>query len=194
MTKLTDENYIEKTLSGDSNAFAFLIEKYKDMVFTLAIKIVKNREEAEEVSQDAFLKAYKYLPKFKGDSKFSTWLYKIAYHTSLDAVKKNSKHRNDVAVDEITINYISSVETILDGIEREERAEIINNCLEQLPEDEKAILLFFYFKELSLKEIIEVTSMSEANVKVKLHRARKKLLSIVKNTVEPELISHYGRK
>ena len=194
MAKLTDENYIEKTLKGDSSAFAFLIDKYKDMVFTLAIKMVKSREEAEEVSQDAFLKAYKYLPKFKGDSKFSTWLYKIAYHTSLDAIKKNDKRRNNVTIDEITVNYISSVETILDGIEREERAIVINNCLEKLPEDEKAILLFFYFKELSLKEIVEITSMSEANVKVKLHRARKKLLSIVKNTVEPELISHYGRK
>ena len=78
MAKLTDENYIEKILHGDSNAFAFLIDKYKDMVFTLAIKMVKNREVAEEVAQDAFLKAYKYLPKFKGDAKFSTWLYKIA--------------------------------------------------------------------------------------------------------------------
>ena len=194
MAKLTDEDYIEKTLNGDSNAFAFLIERYKDMVFTLAVKMTKNREEAEEVSQDAFLKAFKYLPKFKGDSKFSTWLYKIAYHTSLDAIKKYSSHRNNITIDEITINYISSVETILDGIERKERAIVINNCLEKLPEDEKAILLFFYFKELSLKEIVEITSMSEANVKVKLHRARKKLLSIVKNTVEPELISHYGRK
>ena len=194
MTKLTDEKYIEKTLNGDSNAFAFLIDKYRDMVFTLAIKMVKSREEAEEISQDAFLKAYKYLPNFKGDSKFSTWLYKIAYHTSLDAIKKNEKHRSNVTIDEITVNYISSVETILDGIEREERATIINDCLMQLPEDEKSILLFFYFKELSLKEIIAITDLSEANVKVKLHRARKKLLSIVKNTVEPELISHYGRK
>ena len=134
------------------------------------------------------------MPKFKGDSKFSTWLYKIAYNTSLDAIKKNSNQYNNVAIDEITVNYISSIETILDGIEREERATIINDCLEQLAEDEKAILVFFYFKELSLKEIVEITSMSEANVKVKLHRARKKLLSIVKNTVELELISHYGRK
>jgi len=194
MANKTDENYIELTLKGDTNAFAFLVEKYKDMVFTLAVKMVKSREEAEEVSQDAFIKAYKYLPKFKGDSKFSTWLYKIAYNTSLDAIKKKSNSYNNVAIDDITVNYISSVETVLDGIEREERAAVINNCMQQLQEDERAILMFFYFKELSLKEIIEVTSMSEANVKVKLHRARKKLLSIVKNTVEPELISHYGRK
>lgn len=194
MTNKTDDYYIELTLKGNANAFSFLIEKYKDMVFTLAVKMVKTREEAEEVSQDAFIKAYKYLPKFKGDSKFSTWLYKIAYNTSLDAIKKKSNQQNNVAIDEITVNYISSVETILDGIEKKERATVINNCLQQLPEDERAILLFFYFKELSLKEIVEVTSMSEANVKVKLHRARKKLLSIVKKTVEPELINHYGRK
>jgi len=144
------------------------------MVFTLAIKMVKNREVAEEVSQDAFLKAYKFLPKFKGDAKFSTWLYKIAYNNCLDAIKKNSIQYKNVAIDEININYIFSVETVLDGIEREERAVIINDCLEQLPEDEKAILLFFYFKELSLKEIIEITSMTEANVKVKLHTGLEK--------------------
>jgi len=116
MTKLTEENYIENTLKGDSTAFAFLIDKYKDMVFTLALKMVKSREVAEEVSQDAFLKAYKYLSKFKGDSKFSTWLYKIAYNTCLDAIKKNSNQKNNIPIDEITINYISSVETVLDGI------------------------------------------------------------------------------
>ena len=129
------------------------------------------------------------MPKFKGDAKFSTWLYKIAYNTCLDAIKKNSIQNKNVTIDEITINYISSVETILDGIEREERAVIINNCLEQLPEDEKAILLFFYFKELSLKEIVEVTSMSEANVKVKLHRARKKLYGILRQIPKEELNS-----
>ena len=121
-------------------------------------------------------------------------MYKISYNTCLDSIKKNAYQRNQVVIDEITENQIVSLENILDGIEKEERAVVINNCLDQLAEDEKAVLVFFYFKELSLKEIVEVTSMSEANVKVKLHRARKKLLSIVKNTVEPELISHYGRK
>jgi len=193
MAKQTDDYYIEKTLNGDSNAFAFLIERYKDMVFTLAIKMTKSREDAEEVSQDSFIKAYTYLPKFKGDSKFSTWLYKISYNTCLDSIKKNAYQRNNVEIDEITENQIGSIETVLDGIEKEERAAVINNCLEHLQEDEKAILVFFYFKELSLKEIVEITSMRETNVKVKLHRARKKLLSVVKNKVEPEIISHYGR-
>ena len=164
------------------------------MVFTLAVKMTRSREDAEEISQDSFIKVYKYLSKFKGDSKFSTWLYKISYNTCLDYIKKNAYQRNNVVIDDVTENQLASVETILDGIEKEERATVINTCLEQLAKDEKAVLVFFYFKELSLKEIVTITSISETNVKVKLHRARKKLLSIVKNTVEPEIINHYGRR
>lgn len=194
MESKTDQDYISLTLKGDTNAFSFLVEKYKDYVFHLTLKLLKNKEEAEEVAQDVFLKAYRYLPKFKGESKFSTWLYKIAYNTSLDAIKKKSNAIRNVTIDELTVNQIGSVETALDGIEKEERAVVMSDCMQELEEEERGILFFFYFKELSLKEIVEVTSMSKANVKVKLHRARKKLLHIVKQRVEPELIRHYGRK
>ncbi|WP_275316357.1 RNA polymerase sigma factor [Tenacibaculum bernardetii] len=194
MTTKNDQTYIDKVLKGDANAFSTLVDRYKNMVFTLALKMVKNREEAEEISQDTFIKAYKNLNKFKGDSKFSTWLYKIGYRTSLDNLKKNKGKYNIDIIDEVTINKIESTEGILEGIERKERAEVINSCMLSLPEDERAILWMFYFDELSLKEIIEVTDFSEANVKVKLHRARKSLLNIVEKKVEPELINHYGRK
>ena len=194
MTTKNDQTYIDKVLKGDANAFSILIERYKNMVFTLALKMVKNREEAEEISQDTFIKAYKNLNKFKGESKFSTWLYKIGYRTCLDNLKKSKGKYNIDTIDEITINKIKSTDGILESIERKERAEIINICMLSLPEDERAILWMFYFDELSLKEIIEVTDFSEANVKVKLHRARKSLLKIVEKKVEPELINHYGRK
>ena len=194
MTIKDDQTYINSILKGDTNAFSILVERYKNMVFTLALKMVKSREEAEEISQDSFIKAYKNLNKFKGDSKFSTWLYKITYRTSLDSLKKNKDKYNIDTIDEVNINKIKSTEGILDGIERKERAEVINRCMQNLPEDERAVLWMFYFEELSLKEIIEVTDFSEANVKVKLHRARKRLLSIVEKRVEPELINHYGRR
>ena len=194
MTIKDDQTYINDILKGDTNAFSILVERYKNMVFTLALKMVKSREEAEEISQDSFIKAYKNLSKFKGDSKFSTWLYKITYRTSLDSLKKNKEKYNIDTIDEVTINKIKSTEGILEGIERKERAEVINKCMLSLPEDERAVLWMFYFEELSLKEIIDVTDFSEANVKVKLHRARKRLLSIVEKRVEPELINHYGRR
>ena len=194
MTQNNDQHYIEKVLSGDANSFAILVDRYKDMVFSLSLKVVKSREEAEEVSQDTFIKAYRSLHGFKGDSKFSTWLYKIAYHNCMDRVKKNTRNYNTDTIDEVVENKIRATEDVLETIERKERALIIKECLSELPEDERSILWFFYFEELSLKEITDVTDYSENNVKVKLHRARKKLLTIVQNKVEPEMISKYGRK
>ncbi|MFK8059265.1 MAG: RNA polymerase sigma factor [Polaribacter sp.] len=194
MTNKNDQLYIAKVINGDTNSFAYLVDNYKNMVYSLAYKMTKNREEAEEVSQDTFIKAYKNLSKFKGDSKFSTWLYRIAYHTSLDAIKKNKNNNQTIEINEITFNQIKSVENILEGIERKERAKIMNDCLLKLPEEERSIIWMFYFDELSLKEITAVTDLSEANIKVKLHRARKKLVTIVEENVEPEMIENYGRK
>ena len=189
-----DQHYIDKVLKGDTNSFANLVDKYKDLVYSLVIKMTKNREEAEEISQDTFIKAFQNLEKFKGESKFSTWLYKIAYRTCLDTLKKNKNHRSNYDINEITLNHIKSTDSILNELERKDRAIVMKECLDKLPSEERSILWMFYFDELSLKEIIEVTNLSEANLKVKLHRARKRLLSILKDTVEPELISHYGRK
>ena len=194
MTNKNDQLYITKVINGDTNAFVYLVDNYKDMVFSLAFKMTKNREEAEEVSQDTFIKAYKNLSKFKGDSKFSTWLYRIAYHTSLDNIKKNKNNNSTFEINEITFNQIKATENILEGIERKERAKIMDACLQKLADEERSIIWMFYYDELSLKEIIEVTDFSEANLKVKLHRARKKLLAIVEETVAPEMIENYGRK
>ena len=194
MTNKNDQLYIKKVLQGDANAFAFLVDEYKDLVFSLAFKMTKNREQAEEVSQDTFIKAYKKLDHFKGDSKFSTWLYRIAYHTSLDAIKKNKKEGYIFEINEINNHQIQDVETILQGIARKERAAMMNDCLMQLPTEERSVLWMFYYDELSLKEIIKVTNWSEANLKVRLHRARKKLLTIVEKNIAPELIENYGRK
>ena len=194
MTRNNDQLYIERVLKGDTNSFAVLVDSYKDMVFSLALKVMKNREEAEEVSQDTFIKAYRSLKNFKGDSKFSTWLYRIAYHNCMDRLKKVARKYNTDTIDEVVENKITATDDVMQTIERKERAEIIKECLNDLPEDERSILWFFYFEELSLKEITQVTEYSENNVKVKLHRARKKLLSIIENRVEPEMINQYGRK
>lgn len=194
MTNKNDQLYIAKVINGDTNAFAYLVDAYKNMVFSLAFKMTSNNEEAEEISQDTFIKAYNNLKKFKGDSKFSTWLYSIAYRTSLDSIKKNKNNNSTFEINEISFNQIKSVDNILEGIERKERAKIMNDCLLKLPEEERAIIWMFYYDELSLKEIIEITNLSKANVKVKLHRARKRLLTIVEENVAPEIISHYGRK
>jgi len=189
-----DDYYIVKTLAGDTQSFGILVERYQTMVYSLALKMLKHKEEAEEVAQDTFIKSYKSLSKFSGKSKFSTWLYRIGYNTCLDRIKGNVKYNNNVEIDTISSTELSSVESIFEGIERKERSEIIQDCMNQLPDDERVILHLFYFEELSLKEIKKVLSISESNIKVKLFRARKKLFTIFKNSVEHEIYSDYERQ
>lgn len=189
MTKQPDEYYINLVLTGDVNSYAVLVERYKQMVFTLAIRILKNREGAEEISQDVFVKAYQKLSSFRGDSKFSTWLYKIAYYTSLDEVKKSKRQIVSDDIDSVNeLNY-SVLENSLQYIEDKERKEIINEALYRLKEEERILLTLFYFEESSMKEISKIMDLTIDNVKVKLFRSRKKLAIVLKNVIEPNTIN-----
>ncbi len=194
MTTNNDQHYINQIINGDTNAFSVLVDRYKDLVFTLALRMLKNREEAEEVSQDTFIKTYKSLHKFKGDSKFSTWIYKVAYNTCLDRLKKNKKHFNDVAIDEFTEHQIKTMDNALDKMEQQEHNQAIKDCLTLLPNDDSFLLTLYYFEERSLEEISKIIGIKANNVKVKIFRSRKKLASILKQRLEPEIIEHYERE
>lgn len=191
MEKINDQHYINLILSGDTNAFAVLVDRYKQLVFTLAFKMVKNREEAEEIAQDTFIKVYKYLPKFKGESKFSTWIYKVTYNSCLDRLKAYKREQPIVAIDSYTENQIKSLDNTLDAIENKERQQMIQDCLNLLPSEDSFLLTLFYFEEQSLEEISKVMNISPNNAKVKLFRSRKKLASILKERLEPEIIEYY---
>jgi len=188
-----DQPLIDAILAGDTQSFSVLVERYKDLVFTLAIRMLKHREEAEEVSQDTFIKVFRSLNKFKGDSKFSTWIYKVAYNTCLDRLKKHKRAQHVVAIDEYTEHQVMTIDNALDAMEKEERRQAIQGCLQQLPSDDSALLTLYYFEELSLEEIAKIVGLTANNVKVKLFRSRKKLTSILRNRLEPEIIEHYER-
>ena len=192
MTTNNDQHYINKILEGDSKSFAILVDRYKDLVFTLALRMVKNREEAEEVSQDTFLKVFKSLNKFKGDSKFSTWIYRVGYNTCLDRIKKNKRAQRTVAIDEFTEHQIKTLDNALDNMEMEERKLAIQHCLQLLPSEDSYLMTLYYFEELSLEEISKIIDITVNNVKVKLFRSRKRLATILKQRIEPEIIESYG--
>lgn len=193
MTTIDDQHFINQTLAGHTQAFSVLVERYKDLVFTLALRMLKNREEAEEVSQDTFIKIYKKLSSFKGDSKFSTWVYKIAYNACLDRLKTYKKERNKVTIDEFNAHKVKTLETAFDSLIADEKANAIQRCLALLPSEDSALLTLFYFEEQSLEEIATVLGITPNNVKVKLFRSRKKLASIFKLNLESEIISQYER-
>jgi RNA polymerase sigma-70 factor (ECF subfamily) len=187
-----DQVYIEKIINGDTNAFSILVERYKDLVYTLAIRMVKHKEEAEEITQDTFIKAYKSIHKFKGDSKFSTWIYRVAYNTCLDAIKKHKKLQSNVPINEYTEHEVKAINNALDIMEAKERSVVIKNCIEKLPSEDAFLMTLYYYEELSLDEIADITGLKANNVKVKLFRSRKKLATILKKELDNETIESYG--
>ena len=188
-----DQIIINQIIEGDTNAFAILVDRYKNLVFTLAFRLLKNREEAEEVAQDTFIKSYNALSKFKGDSKFSTWIYKVTYNTCLDRLKKNKRKYNEVAIDEFTEHQVKTIDNALENMVEEERKKAIQDCLHILPNDDSFLITLYYFEEQSLEEIANAIGLTANNVKVKLFRSRKKLASILRERLEPEIINYYER-
>ena len=96
MSSAKDHICIEKVLQGDTSSYNYLVNNYKDMEYNLAIKIIRNHEDAEEVAQDSFVKAFQKLNSFKGESKFSTWLYTIVYRTAISKIRKKNIETTDI--------------------------------------------------------------------------------------------------
>ena len=179
---------------GDTRAFGTLVERYQDYIFTLVYRMLRCREEAEEVAQDTFLKAFEALSQFRGEAKFSTWLYRIAYRKSLDRLRLKKRHDNTLELkEEITGSQVEDLETGLEYMLQAERAEIIRKCIMQLPEQEAAIVTFYYMEEQSVKEIRQITGLTEDNIKVKLYRSRKLLFFLLENYISSTIPEKNGK-
>lgn len=194
MAFINDQHYINQVIVGNSNAFAVLVNQYKDLVFTLAFKMLKNKEEAEEVSQDTFIKVFNSLNKFKGESKFSTWIYKITYNTCLDRLKKSKKENSVLYIEDFNEHQVRTIESVLDTFNEKERIQKIQECLQLLPSEEAFLLTLYYFDNQPIDEIAKIIDCNSNNVKIKLFRSRKKLALILKERLEPEILSYYENK
>lgn len=191
LTKVEKE-LISEIRSGNTKAFSELVDRYKDLVFTLSIRMLGNREEAEEAAQDIFVKVYRSLPKFKGDSKISTWIYRIAYNSCLDRIKKMKRTRTQTDLDHLDQMAYAEMDTALDRMVREERQEWIGRCLAKLSAEDAGILTLFYFEEKNLQEMEETTNLPVNTIKVRLFRARKKLAVIMEKHLNKEILQSNG--
>ena len=182
----TDELIITKVLKGDNAAYSALVTKYSNMIFTLAYNIILNREDAEEVAQDVFLKAFKALPSFKKQSAFSTWLYRIVVNVALN--KKKLKRFICADIDEeITTDKDYNIYPLLEQYESRDQKKFIQLAMSTLREDERICITMFYLNELSVNEIHELTEISIANIKVLLHRGRKHLYAGLNDLLKTEI-------
>jgi len=183
-----DNFYISKVLQGNLSSFAILVEKHKGMAYTLALRIAKNQEDAEEIAQDAFMKVYNSLSTFKQDSKFTTWLYKIIYNTAISRFRK--KHIDSYSMDESSMadSVHEQNDDGLDILHHQERKRIISMAISRLKEDEGVAMTLFYLNENSIKEIEEITGFTDSNIKILLFRGRKKLLFELKKILKDEIV------
>lgn len=179
-----DSVYIKKVLDGSTEDFRYFIRKYKDLAFSVAVSVVKNEFDAEDVVQEAFIKAFKNLKSFREKSEFKTWFYRILIN---EAFKRIQKTKNEIILP--SGQNLPEVEDFTDtfrGMNAEEQRVLVTESLKKIPPRESLSLQLFYLEGNSIDEITNITGWSEANVKVILHRARKHLLQVVNAMIEEE--------
>jgi len=180
--------HIERVKGGDKEAFAWLVDKYQNMIYTVCLRMLTSEADAEEATQDVFVKAYRYLDSFQEKSKFSTWLYRIAYNQCISEIRKKVKLIDlvdDVPDDEVNESDLNG----LNLIAAEERSKYLQIAIESLPETDGVVVTLFYYEELSLEEIAEVTGLTNSNIRIKLHRSRKKMYQVIKECLKSEVSS-----
>ena len=184
-----DIDVISRVIRGDQHAYAELVHRYKDYVFTLALRFCKNREDAEEVSQDIFIKVYRSLADFKGTSKFSTWLYTITYNTSVTFLRKKKMDVKSID-DDHTFLQLENQESSFSANQMEQKSRVnhVNQAIGKLSADDSQIITLFYKMEQSFEEIGVILGLEPNTVKVRLHRARQRLKEKLEKDYKSEAI------
>jgi len=185
-TGYTEDDYLKRAIRGERIGLEYLVQTYQSMAYTIAIRIVKNSEDAEEIVQDSFLKAFKYLSDFRGASKFSTWLYRIVYHTAFSKIQREVLLTSDL--DEST-QYISDNDEKNDpwlGLVNADRQKYIGRAIDQLKEDDRVVITLHYIAEKSITEISEITGLGRSAIKMRLLRGRHQLEVLLKRLLTKE--------
>ncbi len=187
MEESEDYIFIKRIQNGDHNAYAFLVDKYKKMVYTLALKTIGNVEDAQDAAQESFIKAFQNINSFKNEAKFSTWLYTITYRTAVYNLRKNkipTQTLNEELIEDIQDDSTN------DSIQEQEKTRLtVKKAIASLPKMEGLLISLFYINQCTINEISEITDLSKTNIKVKLYRARKKLKKKLNNTIAKEMNS-----
>jgi RNA polymerase sigma-70 factor (ECF subfamily) len=181
----TDIALIERVLRKDPLAYRMLVERHKDYAFTIAYRILAIREDAEEAAQDAFIRAFNGLSSFNRDAKFTTWFYRIVVNAALTVQQKKKVATEDI---DNTRQLRGGMES-QDSYKKQEQRHYIEMALKQLPPDDVTMITLFYLKELSLEEIAETVGIETNTIKVKLHRARKRLAYVMQDMLKDEVHS-----
>ena len=188
LENIDEQTYVTRFQNGDVDAFNTLVLKYQDRIAKLIYKNIKDIETTKDLCQEVFLKAYKALPKFKGDSAFYSWLYRIAINCCIDYMRQQNR-RQTVLFDDLTsepddLLLISKQLSPSDQVEMTELGEIIQEAVKQLPPKQQRVFRLRYDQMLQMKEIAVVTNRSEGTVKTHLYHAHRKLRELLRPYLE----------
>jgi RNA polymerase sigma factor (sigma-70 family) len=184
MTSDPEYLLIDRILAGDTSLYAELVNRYKSYVFTIALKVLQIRAEAEEAAQDSFIKAFHGLKGFNRQSKFSTWLYRIAFNTAI-SYKRKLRHQFQ-SIENSIITHGQEAEGVL---EKTDKKKYLALAMSKLNEADRTALTLFYLDEFSLEEIGSITGMQANTIKVRIHRARLKMAEELKNILNEEALT-----
>lgn len=177
--KEEEKQLIKKVLKGDTASFGYFVSTYQDMALTVAYRICKNRQDAEDIVQEAFVRAFHNLHTFRFTSKFSTWFYRIVYNTAISELQTSFFKTEFTEYEQMHGQSVYSDTDVVTSMENVERSEVINQVLDKMPSEESLIITLFYLEENSIKDIAQMLSITESNVKVRLHRGRKRFAEMV---------------
>lgn len=183
MISLQEESdLIDQLLAGKQEPYAKLVDHYKSYAFTIALKVLNNRPEAEEAAQDAFIKAFRYLKSFNRKARFSTWLYRIVFNTAVSYKRKN-KHVFS------SIDHHDRAAETEQSMEKDDKKVYVGQAIDRLNEADRLAIQLFYIKEFSLEEVAEVMGQNMNTLKVRIHRARQRLTDELKKILKEEALT-----
>jgi len=174
-----DSYYIEQVLAGRTNAYSYIVDRYKDKAFNLAFRICGNREEGEEVAQDSFLKAFRSLNNFRMKSSFATWLYRIIFNTAISHIRSRKEALHSLEEFPADASDFIGNNNNEEEAEKEYKESIVNYALSKVEEEERGLISLYYYEDMKIDEISEVTGISNSNIKIRLYRTRQKMLKII---------------
>lgn len=187
--KRADYELVKKAKAGDGRAYDQLMEMYHDAVFNIILRMVHNRQEAEDLAQETFIKAYNSITSFNEEYAFSTWLFKIASNHCIDFFRKRKlkTYSMDEPVkykdDEITHEYADHAPTVDKEMVASEKSRIIRQAIEKLPEKYRQAIILRHHEEKSYEEIAEILDLPLGTVKARIFRAREMLKKILKDSL-----------
>ncbi|EMR03502.1 RNA polymerase sigma factor [Cesiribacter andamanensis] len=181
---MTDKLLIRMVRAGKPEVYRALVERYQDMVYNLCFKVLLDEDEAKDAAQEAFIKAYQALGTFREDSKFSTWMYRIATNEALARTRR--KKRSAPLEEARHMASEGSGDNTPASLQQEERSRYLHAALAQLEETDRLLISLYYLEEVSMDEVADISGLDKNLAKVRMHRARKKLYTLLSGIVNQE--------